>query len=269
MGYCLAGGEEVAVTGCPCLFEDFTVPGLFRPLLQTVPSPNTLHMCKFFKIKNNVKTGLISSVTQSKLGPGGLFFTSHVYPFLVLTVTEERWQIDLGEGEGLGRRGWGRGWQGSTLPQDWVSVLEPCFHLLPGLRFSVYGFFCFCFWQLSFALWSLQISGCRYYWKPAEAFHAISGVLLWDLQRYLHRKSDSALAFSECGTFRSTESRSMASLEASFHFHPVCNYKERGRETLCSPHLQFCVSNRGFPSHDQYTRVSARQLLVLPKGQGS
>lgn len=115
--------------------------------------------------------------------------------------------------------------------------------------------FCFCFWQLSFALWSLQISGCRHYWKPAEAFQAFSVVLLWGLQRYLHWKSDSALALSECGTFRSTESRSTASLEASFYFHPTCNCKERDEKPCAALTCSFVFLIVAFPSHDQYTRV--------------
>lgn len=153
------------------------------------------------------------------------------------------------------------GWQGSpissarksTLPQDWISVWKLCFHLPPGLRFSVYGFFCFCFWPLSFALWSLQISGCRHYWKPAEAFHAFSVVLLWGLQ--IHWKSDSALALSECGTLRSTESRSTASVEAPFHFHPACNCKKRDEKPCAACTCSFVFLIVAFPSHDQYTRV--------------
>lgn len=67
----------------------------------------------FFKIKKNVKTSLISSVTQSKLGPGGLFSTSLVYPFLVLIVIDRP-----GRGGRLDGRGWGWGDRGvlSALP---------------------------------------------------------------------------------------------------------------------------------------------------------
>lgn len=71
------------------------------------------YMQLFLKLKKNVKTSLISSVTQSKLGPGGLFSTSLVYPFLVLIVIDRP-----GRGGRLDGRGWGWGDRGvlSALP---------------------------------------------------------------------------------------------------------------------------------------------------------
>lgn len=52
MGHCLAGGGEVAVTGCPCLFEDFTVQALFKPFTTDSSLPKySSYMQLFLKIK--------------------------------------------------------------------------------------------------------------------------------------------------------------------------------------------------------------------------